>query len=82
VSQYDLTAAHAVHLSFSDLAVDNRSRSAPSLVQITIEESKTDPFRRGMQVFLGKTDKAICPVEAIYNTSPFVELPRLPVYHS
>ena len=65
VSQYDPT----VHLSFSDLAVDNRS--APSLVQITIKESKTDPFRRGVQVCLGKTDTAICPVEAIIQYLTF-----------
>ena len=65
LSQYDPTT----HLSFSDLAIYNRS--APSLIQITIKESKTDPFRRGTQVFLGKTDTAICPVEAIIKYLTF-----------
>ena len=65
LSQYHPTT----HLSFSDLAIDNRS--APSLIQITIKESKTDPFRRGTQVFFGKRDTAICPVEAIIKYLTF-----------
>ena len=57
------------HLSFNDLAVDNRS--TPSVFQITIKESKTNPFRRGIRVFLGKTDTAICPVQAIIHYLTF-----------
>ena len=50
----------AAHL---DIAVDNRN--SPSLIRVTIKQSKTDPFRKGIHIFLGRTGKAICPVTAI-----------------
>ena len=53
----------AAHLSINDIAVDNRN--SPSLLRVTIKQSKTDPFRKGVQIFLGRTGKAICPVTAI-----------------
>ena len=52
-----------VHLNLSDLAMD--SHINPSVVQLRIKQSKTDPFRQGINNFLGKTDAAICPVLAI-----------------
>ena len=51
------------HLSLSDVAVDNRQ--SPSVVQITIKQSKTDPFRQGVQIYLGKTEADVCPVAGI-----------------
>ena len=51
------------HLSLSDIALD--SKHSPSVIQVTIKQSKTDPFRQGVQLCLGKTDKEICPVNAI-----------------
>ena len=35
-----------VHLCLNDVAID--SRESPSLVRITIKQSKTDPFRKGV----------------------------------
>ena len=52
-----------VHLSLTDVAIDNRT--APTLIRVTIKQSKTDPFRQGVQVCLGKTEKLICSVRAI-----------------
>ena len=52
-----------VHLNLSDLALDNHSN--PSVIQLRIKQSKTDPFREGINIFLGKTDGAICPVQAV-----------------
>ena len=52
-----------VHLNLTDLAVD--SHSQPSMVRIRIKQSKTDPFRQGVDVFLGSTEGVICPVRAI-----------------
>lgn len=49
-----------VHLSYKDIAVDNPS--SPSIVQVTIKQSKTDPFRKGISLFLGKTSTDLCPV--------------------
>ena len=57
------------HLTFRDVAVDNVK--APSLIQICLKASKTDPFREGVDVYVGKTGNDICPVSAMtaYLTS-------------
>ena len=56
---YDCTE----HLSLRDIAVN--SRHSPHLLRITIKQSKTDPFRKGVHLFLGKTGTQICPINAI-----------------
>ena len=52
-----------VHLSFKDLAVDNKR--SPTYIRLCIKQSKTDRFRHGNFVYLGKTDSEVCPVQAI-----------------
>ena len=47
----------------ADVAVD--SITSPSLVHVTIKESKTDQFRRGVDIYVGKTLNQICPVGAL-----------------
>ena len=37
------------------------SVSKPTVVQVRIKESKTDPFRKGMMVYLGFTEDELCP---------------------
>ena len=46
-----------------DVAIDNRED--PRLLQVAIKQSKTDPFRRGVDIYLGATDCTICPVKAM-----------------
>lgn len=53
----------AVHLSLADVALD--SHSAPSVLKLTIKASKTDPFRKGVDLFLGRTPSSVCPVKAM-----------------
>ena len=53
----------SVHLSLSDLAVD--SHTTPSIIRLRIKQSKTDPFRQGVDIFLGATNADICPVQAV-----------------
>ena len=53
----------AVHLSYSDVAVDNRDYS--TMVVISVKQSKTDPLRSGVQITLGATEDDICPVKAL-----------------
>ena len=36
----------SIHLSVNDVAVD--SRLSPTMIQVTIKQSKTDPFRQGV----------------------------------
>lgn len=51
LSAYD----SSVHLSISDISIDSRVR--PTSVAVRIKASKTDPFRAGVDVHLGRTDK-------------------------
>ena len=55
----------AVHLSVADIAVDDAT--SPSVLQVRIKESKTDPFRKGVCLFLGRTGSALCPVAAVVD---------------
>ena len=55
----------AVHLSRNDVAVDNAQK--PAVLRVTIKQSKTDPFRKGIDLFLGKTATDLCPVTAMLN---------------
>ncbi len=52
-----------VHLSLQDLAIE--SHTATSLVRLRIKQSKTDPLRQGVDIFLGATNSDICPVQAL-----------------
>ena len=54
-----------VHLSYGDIAVDNPR--TPTVMRVAIKQSKTDPFRRGIDLFLGKTSTDLCPVAAMLN---------------
>ena len=51
------------YLSLCDIAMD--SRKSPHLLQVTIKQSKTDPFHQGVNLFLGKTGTRICPINAM-----------------
>ena len=53
----------STHLSVSDIQVDHPS--SPSIIQVNIKASKTDPFRKGVQLYLGKTESDLCPVAAM-----------------
>ena len=53
----------SVHLSFSDVAIDNaESRNITSL---DIKHSKTDQGAVGVHVILGRTHNDLCPVSAL-----------------
>eukprot|EP00731_Ephydatia_muelleri_P028146 Em0019g1019a len=51
------------HLRMADLAVDNATN--PKMLRLCLKSSKTDPFRLGVNIFMGKTVAAICPVTAM-----------------
>ena len=53
------------HLSLQDIAVD--SRDTPQLMQVDLKQSKTDPFRQGVTLYLGATDSTICPIKAVLS---------------
>ena len=55
----------SVHLSVADISID--SRDSPTVVIVRIKASKTDPYRTGVDIHLGKTGKDLCPVAAVLS---------------
>ena len=53
----------SIHSTFSDITVN--SCGNPRLLQVTIKQSKTDPFRRRVNIYLEAADSAICPISGI-----------------
>lgn len=51
------------HLSYTDIAADDTAN--PRTLSVTIKQSKTDPFRQGVTIYLGRTDTPLCPVAAL-----------------
>ena len=56
--QFDST----LHLTVDDVLVES-----PQWIQIRIKASKTDPFRKGVSIYVGITGTWICPVSAILD---------------
>ena len=50
-------------LLLSDIAIDNHV--APKVIRITLKQSKTDQYRQGTHIYLGRTDHQVCPVKAL-----------------
>jgi hypothetical protein len=55
----------AAHLSIADVSID--SGTTLTKVLLKIKASKTDPFRKGVTVCLGRTNRDNCPVAAIIS---------------
>ena len=51
------------HLSVGDVGLD--SLSSPSVCQVHNKASKTDPFRKGVMVYLGASGDRLCQVAAL-----------------
>ena len=58
-SAYD----EGAHLNFRDISVD--SFANPQVLQVAIKRSKTDPFRTGVMIYIGRTNCELCPVAAV-----------------
>ncbi len=51
------------HLSFQDILVDNITK--PRALRVRLKASKTDPFRKGLDVHIRHTQDELCPVSAV-----------------
>ena len=51
----------SAHLTFKDVAVDRLD--SPSIVRVHLKQFKTDPFRLGVDIVVGKAEGPFCPVE-------------------
>lgn len=58
-NQYD----PLVHLNYEDARVNGTT--APEWMEVRIKASKTDPFRKGVTIYLGVIGKELCPVAAM-----------------
>ena len=61
----DTTFEDSTHLTFADVAVDNLT--SPSMLRVHLKASKTDPFRAGVDIVVGRAGNALCPVVAVVN---------------
>ena len=52
-----------IHLNYTDIAIDNFSN--PTIMKVHLKESKTDPGRKGVDVFVGRTYNGLCPIAAV-----------------
>ncbi len=52
----------AIHLTMEDITVDDIAK--PSMLKLHLKASKTDPFRRGVDIVVGRTQDKMCPVAA------------------
>ena len=61
-SEADYSAS--THLSYGDVVLD--SSLEPSALEVKLKASKTDPFRQGVTVVVGRTNSSVglCPVVA------------------
>ena len=55
----------SIHLAVSDVQADTLVN--PTCFKIRIKCSKTDPFQRGCDIYVGRGSGSICPVAAIGN---------------
>ena len=53
------------HLTFEDVAVDRLD--SPRMLKVHLKQSKTDPFRLGVDIVVGKVDGPLCPVQAMLS---------------
>ena len=69
-------------LLLSDIAID--SHVAPQVIRMTLKQSKTDQYRQGTHIYLGRTSHPVCPVKALIHyfdrrggrPGPFFMLPN------
>ena len=53
------------HLSFNNVAVDGIQ--SPRMLRMHIKASKTDPFRVGVNIYVGRTGNLLCLVSAVLH---------------
>lgn len=57
-----------LNMNVSDISAD--SLDSPSCLRVRIKASKTDPFRKGCYVYIGKANPPFCAVDALLRYLP------------
>ena len=60
-SAYDLAA----HLTYSDVSINDPGH--PTLMKLRLKASKTDSFRKGVDIVMGRIYNELCPIEAMLS---------------
>ena len=55
----------AIHITARDVSLDSTTK--PTVVRIHLKKSKCDQFGKGVDVFIGRTHTARCPVQAMVD---------------
>ena len=59
------TGDQTADLTYHDVAVDDIAN--PRRIQLHLKKSKTDVFRQGASIHIGRTDDDLCPVAALLS---------------
>lgn len=52
------------HLAYGDVRIDDYRN--PQSLEVRIKASKTDPYRKGVNIYVGRAAEGLCPVAADY----------------
>ena len=55
----------SIHLVYGDLRID--SLQNPQVLEVHVKASKTDPYRKGVHIYLGRASAELCPVAAVLD---------------
>ena len=55
----------AAHLTYSDISINDPGH--PTLMKLRLKASKTDSFRKGVDIVMGRTYNELCPIEAMLS---------------
>ena len=66
------------HLSVPDVAIDSPGK--PGVIRIRVKQSKTDPFRKGMDLYIGRTENDLCLVAALLQCLVYRGDKRSPLF--
>ena len=66
-------------MTFPDIAIDNLS--AHAIMQIRIKESKTDPFRKGVEIYIRRTQNTLCTIAAMLQYLSLHGDSACPLFH-
>jgi len=56
-------SAYGAHFPYSDVSINDPEH--PTLMKLRLKASKTDPFHKGVDIVMGRTNNKLCPIEAM-----------------
>ncbi|XP_011407305.1 PREDICTED: uncharacterized protein LOC105314691 [Amphimedon queenslandica] len=65
VGEFTATDLSPANILMSEVAIN--SRTSPTAIRLRLRKAKTDPFGRGVEIFLGVSGSGVCPVSALLS---------------